>query len=133
LHRKAHFHLLSRFLAALSSGEEVLAGGNTMKRFDLLAASLLTTAVALGSEAALAEPPQLKPNVVVIMTDDIGWGDLGSYVGGAMRGAPTPTLDRLAAEGMCFVNYYGQASCTSPSARESSSQSRRNTGRSAMQ
>lgn len=45
-----------------------------MKRFDLLAASLLTTAVALGSEAALAEPPQLKPNVVVIMTDDIGWG-----------------------------------------------------------
>jgi arylsulfatase len=83
-----------------------------MKRFDVLAASLLTTAVALGSEAALAEPPQPKPNVVVIMTDDIGWGDLGSYGGGAMRGAPTPNLDRLAAEGMRFVNYYGQASCT---------------------
>lgn len=101
-----------------------------MKRFDLLAASLLTTAVALGSEAALAEPPQLKPNVVVIMTDDIGWGDLGSYGGGAMRGAPTPNLDRLAAEGMRFVNYYGQASCTagrasptSPSARKASSPS----------
>lgn len=83
-----------------------------MKRFDLLAAGLLTAAVAFGSEAVLAEPPQRKPNIVVIMTDDVGWGDLGSYGGGAMRGAPTPNLDRLAAEGMRFVNYYGQASCT---------------------
>ena len=46
------------------------------------------------------------------MTDDVGWGDLGCYGGGAMRGAPTPHLDQLAAEGMRFVNYYGQASCT---------------------
>ena len=46
------------------------------------------------------------------MSDDVGWGDLGSYGGGVMRGAPTPHLDRLAAEGMRFVNYYGQASCT---------------------
>lgn len=53
-----------------------------------------------------------KPNFVVIMTDDVGWGDLGCYGGGAMRGAPTPHLDQLAAEGMRFVNYYGQASCT---------------------
>ena len=53
-----------------------------------------------------------KPNFVVIMTDDVGWGDLGSYGGGIMRGAPTPNLDRMAAEGMRFVNYYGQASCT---------------------
>ena len=83
-----------------------------MKRFDLLAAGVLTAAVALGSDGALAELPQRKPNIVVIMTDDVGWGDLGSYGGGAMRGAPTPNLDRLAAEGMRFVNYYGQASCT---------------------
>jgi arylsulfatase A-like enzyme len=46
------------------------------------------------------------------MTDDIGWGDLGSYGGGAMCGAPTPNLDRLAAEGMRFVNHYQRASCT---------------------
>jgi arylsulfatase len=82
-----------------------------MKPFDVVAAGVLTAAVALGSDAALAEPPR-KPNIVVIMTDDVGWGDLGSYGGGAMRGAPTPHLDRLAAEGMRFVNYYGQASCT---------------------
>jgi len=53
-----------------------------------------------------------KPNILVIMTDDVGWGDLGCYGGGEMRGAPTPNIDRLASEGMRFVNYYGQASCT---------------------
>src|SRR5512142_284181 len=67
--------------------------------------------------ALFATPPtacgQTKPpNIVIIMTDDVGWGDLGAYGGGVMRGAPTPNLDRLAAEGMRFVNYYGQASCT---------------------
>jgi arylsulfatase len=59
-------------------------------------------------EAAAAN----RPNVVVIMTDDVGWGDLGSYGGGVTRGAPTPQLDRLAAEGTRFTTWYGQASCT---------------------
>jgi arylsulfatase len=65
--------------------------------------------------AAAAQPAKgkgKKPNIVVIMTDDVGWGDLGCYGGGVMRGAPTPHLDRMAAEGVRFVNYYGQASCT---------------------
>lgn len=53
-----------------------------------------------------------RPNIVVIMTDDIGWGDLGCYGGGETRGAPTPHLDRLASEGMRFTQWYGQASCT---------------------
>ena len=44
--------------------------------------------------------------------DDVGWGDLGSYGGGENRGCLTPHLDRMAAEGMRFTNYYGQASCT---------------------
>jgi arylsulfatase len=48
-----------------------------------------------------------KPNILVIVTDDVGWGDLGCYGGGEMRGAPTPNIDRLASEGMRFVNYYG--------------------------
>ena len=83
-----------------------------MKGFNVLTACMVMAVVALASETALAEPPQGKPNIVVIMTDDVGWGDLGTYGGGVMRGAPTPNLDRLAAEGMRFVNYYGQASCT---------------------
>jgi hypothetical protein len=51
-----------------------------------------------------------KPNFVMIITDDVGWGDLGSYDGGIMRAAPN--LDRMAAESMRFLNYYRQASCT---------------------
>ncbi|MFJ1269704.1 arylsulfatase [Legionella lytica] len=66
----------------------------------------------IGTPIYAAPPETKKPNFIVIMTDDVGWGDLGSYGGGAMRGAPTPNLDRMAAEGMRFVNYYGQASCT---------------------
>ena len=46
------------------------------------------------------------------MSDDVGWGDLGCYGGGVTRGAPTPNLDRLAAEGARFTTWYGQASCT---------------------
>ncbi len=53
-----------------------------------------------------------KPNIVFIMTDDIGYGDLGCYGGGAMRGSPTPHLDQLAKEGTRFTQWYGQASCT---------------------
>jgi arylsulfatase A-like enzyme len=82
-----------------------------MKTRALLVCGLLATALASLACAAPAQTTR-PPNIVVIMTDDVGWGDLGSYGGGAMRGAPTPNLDRLASEGMRFVNYYGQASCT---------------------
>jgi len=79
--------------------------------------SVLAAATILGTApgpAKMAEAPAAakKPNIVVIMTDDVGWGDLGCYGGGETRGAPTPNLDRMAAEGMRFTNYYGQASCT---------------------
>src|SRR6476660_5674032 len=53
-----------------------------------------------------------KPNVVVIFCDDMGWGDPGCFGGGATRGAPTPNIDKMAAEGARFTTWYGQASCT---------------------
>ena len=70
------------------------------------------SAAAAAQDATPAAGAMKRPNIVMIMSDDVGWGDLGCYGGGAMRGAPTPNLDQLAAEGMRFVNYYGQASCT---------------------
>ena len=53
-----------------------------------------------------------KPNIVMLMTDDTGWGDFGCYGGGAALGHPTPNIDRLAKEGAVFTSWYGQASCT---------------------
>lgn len=52
-----------------------------------------------------------KPNIVFIMGDDIGWFNIGAYHRGMMAGR-TPNLDRLAAEGMLFTDYYAEASCT---------------------
>jgi arylsulfatase len=54
---------------------------------------------------------QSRPNIVFIMGDDIGWFNIGAYHGGIMAGR-TPNLDRMAAEGMRFTDYYAEASCT---------------------
>ena len=54
---------------------------------------------------------QKKPNIVVIMADDIGWLNLGCYNQGMMA-TRTPNLDRIATEGMRFTDYYAEASCT---------------------
>ncbi len=52
-----------------------------------------------------------QPNIVAIMADDIGIWNIGAYHRGMMTGQ-TPNLDKLAAEGMTFTDYYGEASCT---------------------
>lgn len=52
-----------------------------------------------------------KPNIVVVMGDDIGWFNIGAYNQGMMAGR-TPHLDKMAAEGMRFTDYYAEASCT---------------------
>ncbi|UUO06170.1 arylsulfatase [Blastopirellula sp. J2-11] len=53
-----------------------------------------------------------QPNILFIVSDDTGYGDLGPYGGGEGRGMPTPSIDRMAAEGMTFFSYYAQPSCT---------------------
>ena len=61
---------------------------------------------------ALAQPASGKrPNILVIMGDDIGWFNIGAYHRGIMSGK-TPNLDSLAAQGMMFTDYYAEASCT---------------------
>ena len=53
-----------------------------------------------------------RPNVLVILMDDVGWGDFGCYGGGIAVGAPTPNVDRLAREGMLLTSCYSEPSCT---------------------
>ncbi len=64
-------------------------------------------AIILISQAQTAK----KPNIVVIMGDDVGWFNLSCYHQGIMSGR-TPNLDKLAAAGMRFTDYYAEASCT---------------------
>ena len=52
-----------------------------------------------------------KPNILVIMGDDVGWFNIGAYHRGIMSGK-TPNLDKLASQGMMFTDYYAEASCT---------------------
>src|SRR5215467_13305207 len=67
---------------------------------------------ALGASSGAALAQTQKPNIVLIVSDDFGYGDAGVYGGGPGRGMPTPSLDRLAAEGMTFFSFYAQPSCT---------------------
>ena len=53
-----------------------------------------------------------KPNIVLINMDNFGYGELGVYGGGILRGGATPRIDKLATEGMRLLNYNVEAQCT---------------------
>jgi arylsulfatase len=79
-------------------------------KFGCFGLLVLAAAILLGAaDQVLAQAK--KPNIVVIMGDDIGWFNIGAYHQGMMSGK-TPNLDKLAAEGMRFTDYYAEASCT---------------------
>jgi arylsulfatase len=98
---------------------------DTLNRRNLLLASTSIAAVSALSAMTSIETAQAqqtpqpstasgagKPNIVFIVSDDFGYGDAGCYLGGENRGMPTPNIDRLAAEGMQFLSFYAQPSCT---------------------
>ncbi|MHC4518565.1 MAG: sulfatase-like hydrolase/transferase, partial [Planctomycetota bacterium] len=62
----------------------------------------------LGSAAIGYASDGSRPNIILIMCDDMGWSDIGCY-GGEVH---TPNLDRLAAEGLRFSQFYNNAKCT---------------------
>jgi len=79
--------------------------------------SLLAMIAAIGlvSTPAYAQPSGKKPNILVIMGDDVGWFNVGAYHRGIMSGK-TPNLDKLATEGMMFTDLEGnrhQCPCVS--------------------
>jgi arylsulfatase len=52
-----------------------------------------------------------RPNIVLILADNLGWGEPGCYGGGALRGAPTPRIDKLASEGLRLLNFNVESDC----------------------
>ena len=56
--------------------------------------------------------PREAPNILVILFDDVGWGDFGCYGGGVAVGAPTPNIDKLARHGLLLTSCYSEPSCT---------------------
>lgn len=73
-----------------------------------LAEAAVASASATTKAAAVAHT---KPNIIVIMADDVGWFNIGVYNQGVM-GVKTPNLDKLASEGMRMTDYYAEPSCT---------------------
>ena len=72
---------------------------------------LASVATVMMAGAPATAQQQQKPNIVVIMGDDIGMWNIGAYHRGMMAGK-TPNLDQIAKEGMLFTDYYAEASCT---------------------
>ena len=52
-----------------------------------------------------------QPNIVLVLADNLGWGELGCYGGGALRGAPTPRIDALAEQGIRCLNFNVESDC----------------------
>lgn len=82
------------------------------KKTAAITLALAFTIFSLGVTAQTNSNRPKKPNIIMLISDDTGWGDLGVYGGGEGRGMPTPNLDRMAKEGMQFWDFYGQPSCT---------------------
>jgi len=73
--------------------------------------AVVALACAVMISASLAIAADKKPNILVIMGDDIGQSNISAYTRGLM-GYQTPNIDRLAKEGMMFTDYYAEQSCT---------------------
>ena len=73
---------------------------------------LLFAAIAASLSAQAPATSTSKPNTVFILVDNLGYGELGAYGGGILRGAPTPRIDKLASEGTRLLNFNVEAQCT---------------------
>jgi len=78
-----------------------------LRHFMIAAAMVAVGAIATPTQAQEAD----RPNILVIWGDDVGWSNLSSY-GDSIMGYRTPNIDRIANEGIKFVDHYAQPSCT---------------------
>src|SRR5262244_1447770 len=79
------------------------------RKFSMTVLPLLAAAILCSAPVKAQEK---KPNIVFILMDNLGYGELGVYGGGILRGAPTPRIDKLASEGMRLLNFNVESQCT---------------------
>lgn len=97
-----------QFFASTSAGCRRLSPGRGRHRITTLTAIVVTAlASQLADSRTVAAAPGERPNIVLVMVDDMGYSDLGCY-GGEIQ---TPNLDRLAAGGLRFTEFYNCAKC----------------------
>jgi arylsulfatase A-like enzyme len=72
--------------------------------------SCLATGTLPGAAVRAQQPP--RPNILFILADNLGYGDLGVYGGGELRGAPTPRIDELASQGLRLTQFLVEPGCT---------------------
>jgi arylsulfatase A-like enzyme len=89
---------------------DLLLSGTSLVAASALAATGLTTP-AQAQQPASTPPTGKQPNILIIMTDDVGVWNVSAYHRG-MMGGRTPNIDRIAQEGALFTDYYAQQSCT---------------------
>ena len=71
---------------------------------------LLVLSISGWAQATIAAE---RPNVVLMLSDNLGFGDLGAYgSGGDMRGMPTPNIDELASQGLMMTQFFVEPGCT---------------------
>ena len=91
-------------------------GVSSVRRSHPTCYGILGSLLGVAAFATLAASPALaadtKPNVVLILADNVGYGDLGPYGGGELRGFPTPRIDQLAREGLRLTQYLVEPACT---------------------
>src|SRR3981189_3900793 len=119
MHRNREEQVMSRKHPSGDSHAVAPQSGGGMKRRDLLLSGSSLVAASALSAIGLTSPRQAqqpapagqRPNIVVIVGDDIGIWNLGAYHRGMMAGR-TPNLDKIAAEGKLFPDYYAERSRT---------------------
>jgi arylsulfatase len=82
------------------------------RRGRIIAIQLIIALIFVAWDPRAYSQPPTKPNIVFILVDNLGYGELGVYGGGILRGAPTPRIDKLAAEGTRLLNFNVEAQCT---------------------
>jgi arylsulfatase A-like enzyme len=89
----------------------ILLGGTSMAAASALGAAAPTRTAQAQQQPAPLPVPRQRPNILVIFGDDVGVANISAFSNGLM-GYETPNIDRIGREGIKFLHYYGEQSCT---------------------